>query len=334
MKKNITMRDIAKELEKSTVTVSKALSDREGVSDELREIIKRKAQEMGYRYNSAAKSMKEGINYNIGILVSNKFFEDNSFYSNLYRHIVLKLNDTNYFGILEILTEEQEISGEIPAIVENNKIDGLIIMGEIKTSYLERLKKTEIPYVLLDFYNESDDIEYIVSDNIFGCYMLTNYLIKKGHRDIAFVGDIHATSSIMDRFLGMYKSLLQYRIPFKEEWLLNDRDAKGKFVDIKLPNSMPTAFVCNCDQVAYLLIQQLKQKGFRVPEDISVVGFDDYIYSTLSVPQLTTYRVDVEQMAANAVDSIIGKLKYPEFKIGRKVVCGKVIKRDSVGDIN
>ncbi|RDU24071.1 LacI family DNA-binding transcriptional regulator [Anaerosacchariphilus polymeriproducens] len=332
MKKNITMRDIAKELNKSTVTVSKALSGREGVSEELREIIKVKAQEMGYRYNSAAKSMKEGVNYNIGILVSNKFFEDNSFYSNLYRHIVLKLNGTNFFGILEILTEEQELSAELPAIIENNKIDGLIVMGEMSKKYLKLLKETEIPYVLLDFYNDSD-MESIVSDNIFGCYMLTNYLIQKGHREIAFVGNIYATSSIMDRYLGTLKSLLQHHIPFQNEWLICDRDEKGRFIKIELPRILPTAFVCNCDQIAYTLIQQLKEKGYRVPEDISVVGFDDYIYSTISKPQLTTYRVDVEQMAVTAVKSIVKKIKNPDYKIGRKVVCGKVIIRDSVADI-
>ena len=92
MAKSVTMRDIAAEIGVSTVTVSKALTGREGVSDEVREKIKQKAAEMGDRYNSAAKAMKEGENGSIGILVADRFFEDNSFYNKLYRHLVLKLN--------------------------------------------------------------------------------------------------------------------------------------------------------------------------------------------------------------------------------------------------
>ena len=104
MGKKITMRDIANELQVSTVTVSKALSDREGVSDEVRGRIKQKAEEMGYRYHSLAKSMKEGISYNVGVVVAERFFSDNAFYSNLYQRLVIELGKADYSCILEILS--------------------------------------------------------------------------------------------------------------------------------------------------------------------------------------------------------------------------------------
>ena len=132
MAKNITMKDIAGELGVSTVTVSKALTDKDGVSDEVRQKIKEKAAEMGYRYNSLAKGMKEGRNGNIGIVVSDRFFEDNSFYNNLYRNIILKLNQTSYFGVFEIISQEQEEQCVLPSMISNSKIDGLIIMGQIQ----------------------------------------------------------------------------------------------------------------------------------------------------------------------------------------------------------
>ena len=111
----------------------------------------------------------------------------------------------------------------------------------------------------------------------------------------------------------------------------SDRDKKGKIYDeIEMPKEMPTAFVCNCDLVAYRLIRQLEAQGLRVPEDVSVVGFDDYIYSVLSTPQLTTFRVDIEKMAAVCVDSMIGKLNNPAYQMGRHIISGNIIKRDSV----
>lgn len=330
MAKNVTMSDIAEELGVSTVSVSKALTDREGVSDEVRKKVKQKAEEMGYRYNSSAKAMKEGVNGNIGILVADRFFEDNSFYNKLYRNVIMRLHEIGCFGVLEILTEEQEELGRLPNIISNNKIDGLIIMGQVHDKYLEELKETGIPNVFLDFYNESAGVECIISDGSYGSYCLTNYLIQMGHKEICFVGNIYSTSSIMDRFLGYYKSMLQHGLSCDLDHVISDRDERGKFMDLELPEKMPTAFVCNCDQIAYELLRKLKALKYRVPDDISVVGFDDYIYSTLSEPALTTFRINMVQMANAAVSVIAKKIKDDKYVMGRKVIGGDIIIRDSV----
>lgn len=330
MAKSVTMRDIAAEIGVSTVTVSKALTGREGVSDQMRERIKQKAAEMGYRYNSVAKAMKEGENGSIGILVADRFFEDNSFYNKLYRHLVLKLNEAGYFGVLEILSRENEEQLRLPNMINSSRIDGIIVMGQISEEYLTELNGTDIPQVLLDFYAERPGMESIISDGIYGSCCLTDYLIGMGHRDIRFVGSIHATSSIMDRYIGFYKSMLQHGIPCSADDVIEDRDRYGRFIELALPDKMPTAFVCNCDQIAYLLTQRLKDMGYRVPEDVSLVGFDDYIYSTLSDPKLTTYRVNMEEMAKIAVSVMSKKLKNPSYTKGRTVVDGNIVIRDSV----
>lgn len=161
--------------------------------------------------------------------------------------------------------------------------------------------------MFLDFYDEHADIDSVVTDNFYGAYELTNYLIAQGHRDIAYAGNIYSTSSIQDRFLGYYKSLLEHRLPLRNEWVLSDRDDEGAFVEMELPQPLPTAFVCNCDQVAHNLVHKLIALGYRVPEDCSVVGFDNDVYATLIVPQLTTVGVDIEQMARTAIDSMMKK---------------------------
>lgn len=334
MGKSITMRDIANALDVSTVTVSKALSDKEGVSEEVRYKIKQKAQEMGYRYNSLAKAMKEGSSYNIGILVAEKFFSSNSFYSDLYKKIIMELTKTKYSGILEIISYVDEVELNMPNMIVNNKVDGIILMGQISTGYIEHMDEMEIPYIFLDFYDEHSQIGAIVSDNVYGSYLLTNYLISMGHKEIAFIGNISATSSILDRYLGYYKSLLFHNIEMKKEWLISDRDESGKYIHIEFPKEMPTAFVCNCDQVAYLVMEQLKERGYLIPEEVSIVGFDDYIYSTICSPQLTTFRVDMEAMGEIAVDAISKKIVDEEYLMGRKVVSGNLVIRDSVKKIS
>jgi len=332
MRKNVTMSDIAKQLNVSIVTVSKAIGNKEGVSEELREKIVKLAKEMGYNYNASQKSDNSKAYYNIGILVHEKFMDTtgNSFYWKVYHSIITILKDNDCFGILEILDETYEEQTTIPKVVLENKVDAIIILGQFRDTYIDVLYNLGVPALLLDFYNQNAAYDSIISDSFYGSYMVTNHLITSGHYDIAFVGNIHATSSILDRYLGYCKALIEHSIPMEDSYVISDRNKEGKFIEIGLPAKMPTAFVCNCDQTAYHLINQLKNKGLKVPDEISVVGFDNYIISTIMDPPLTTVEVNIEGMAEAAVEAILRKIKYGTNDLGRKIISSNVIYRNSV----
>ncbi|HPU64133.1 MAG TPA: substrate-binding domain-containing protein [Mobilitalea sp.] len=334
--KNVTMKDIARMLDVSTVTVSKALSDKDGVSAELREKIKETAKQLGYRYNSLAKGMKEGRSYNIGIIIAERYIKDDmdAFYLKMFHNLVKSLSKVDYYGIMDIVSQRDEKELVMPNMISENKVDGVIILGQMNTDYLIMIKNTDIPLVFLDFYDDQLDVNSITSDNFYGAYTLTNYVISMGHREIGFVGNILATKSILDRYLGYYKALISNKIDYHEEWLVLDRDDSGEYIDFKLPEKMPTAFVCNCDSVAYLFIRKLKKMGYKVPDEISVVGFDNYIYATLSSPRLTTVQVDMEAMAEMATHEILSKIEGDKRVFGRKVISGNLIIRDSVKKLN
>lgn len=334
MRQNVTMKDIADRLDVSIVTVSKALNNKEGVSEELREKIKKVADEMGYRYNIVAKSMKKGYSYNVGVIVSERFADDlQSFYLKFYQNICKALEQYGYLGMLHILSYDEERNLKLPKMYNEMKVDGLIILGQVSKPYIELLKDIEIPTIFLDFYDEHDEFDSIISDNFYSSYEITNYLINQGHKDIAFVGNIYATSSIQDRFLGYYKSLLEHGMDLRKDYIINDRDEDGKFIELVLPDDMPTAFVCNCDRVAYNLINKLKESGYKIPDDCSVVGFDNDIFATLSDPKLTTVETNMEEMSKTAVKSIMRKIEDPDKGIGRVLVKGKIVYRDSVKKI-
>src|SRR5699024_11771771 len=125
-----------------------------------------------------------------------------------------------------------------------------------------------------------------------------------------------------------------YTTLFRSQFLINDRDDEGLYIDLDLPENMPSAFVCNCDQVARNLIQKLNDMGYRVPDDCSVASFDNDIYATITEPQLTTVEVNVEEMAGNAVNFIVEKIKGSKVNYGRVSVKGNIIYRDSVKAIN
>ena len=330
-KKAVTMSDIAKAMNVSTVTVSKALGDRDGVSAELRERIKQKATEMGYRVHAGTHGAKDGLTYNIGIIVAKHFISDaSSFYWIVYRYIVELLQKQNYYGMLEVVNDHNGME-EIPNSVLDHKVDGLIVLGQLSDEYISKLISHQLPTVFLDFYGSREDADAVLSDNFYGAYMLTSHLIENGHRRIGFLGSIGSTSSIQDRYLGYYKALLENRIPLRQDWVIGDRSNESDiFPEFTLPQDMPTAFVCNCDETAYKLVNQLKNAGYSVPEDISVVGYDNHIYSTICNPRLTTIDVNSRVMSTEAVDIILHKIRDVNYRRVRTLVTGKLVRRESV----
>ncbi|MBR5088416.1 MAG: LacI family DNA-binding transcriptional regulator [Ruminiclostridium sp.] len=332
IKKTVTMSDIAKEIGVSTVTVSKALGDKDGVGNELRERIKQKAEEMGYQFSGASKSPKENLTYSISVIVARHFISDASaFYWVVYRYIVELLQKQSYYGILDVVSEDDETTCEMPKSVSDRKVDGVIVLGQFSNSYVNALMSLGVPTVFLDFYSSRNDIDTVIADNFFGSYIITNHLISLGHRKIGFIGSIASTSSIQDRYLGYYKAHIENRIRLNQNWVIEDRKSDGVgFREYALPNELPTAFVCNCDEAAYILINQLRSRGLRIPEDISVVGYDNHIYSTISNPRITTIDVNSYEMSNHAVDMIIRKIQDKNYRCGRVLVTGNLIERDSV----
>lgn len=337
MAKLVKLADIAAKLNVSTVTVSKALSDQKGVGEDLRRQIKQLASEMGYVSPSASKIKENNTSYNIGVIVSQKYFNQmQSFYWLMYQALATKATAESCFTMLEVISEEDERENVCPKLLDGNRINGLIVIGKMKQEYLNSVKEgTNVPIVYLDFYAD-DDNDAVISDNYFGMYKMTKYLCDMGHKKIAYVGTLHATDSITDRYFGYCKALLENGIDIRKDWIINDRYADSGTIadyDITLPKEMPSAFVCNCDVTALALMDILEKNGYKVPEDISIVGFDDYTFQNAEAISLTTYAVDVKEMARRAVKVIIRKMSGIYGNGGVSIVEGKVVIRDSVKNI-
>lgn len=333
MDKKIRMADIAEQLGISVVSVSKALSGKDGVSEEMREKILNLAREMGY-VPLRSKPQNEGgekkVSGNLGILVADRFFADSTFYSNLYRQIVTKCNENGLSAMLEIISWDAECNCLVPTVIQERKVDGLIVMGELQKSYMRIVMESGMPYMLLDFYDDdTPETSSVTSDNVSGGYHLTKHMLDTGRTKIGFLGSIHATSSIMDRFLGYTKALLRAGESLRMDWVLEDRDVEGNFVSVQLPEEMPQAFICSCDEVAYRLVEQLKDCGYRVPEDVAVAGYDDFRYARICNPELTTYHVNTEEMGDVIVKQMVSRIRGKHVTNGNIVVKGWFVKRES-----
>lgn len=324
---NVTMRDIGKRVGVSAVTVSKALAGKSGVSDEMRERIIQMANELGY-VNPNAATAQAVRSLDVGILIPNHFFDSESFYAMFYKTLVETLTESGHFGILELLSAEAEAGLALPNIIRSHKVDALILLGQPSRAYVRMIAAQNVPVVFLDFYDEQAEADAVVGDNTYGCYRLTSHLIKNGHRRIGFVGNRRATSSIMDRYLGFYRAMISNDLPIREEWIYSDRGEDGVMMPLNFVGELPTALVCNCDMVARMTIEQLKAQGYRVPEDVSVVGFDDFP-AQAQEPALSTFRMDVASMARLAVKLVNDRVAGEQKACSRVVVGGVPVYRDS-----
>ena len=339
MAKAVKLADIAEIVGVSTVTVSKALSGQKGVSEEVRERIRQVADELGYKQPSMVKKRQPNRSYNLGILISERFLDKyESFYWQMYQAVATKATAKECFTMLEVISIEDEEEERLPKLVQERKVDGIIVIGNVTDGYLKILNHgSGVPVIYLDYYNGREASDSVISNSYYGTYELTNYLYQMGHRKIAYVGTLLATESITDRYFGYQKALLEHGLEYRKDWIIDDRHIETGKIDVvnmlKLPKDMPTAFVCNCDLTASMLIKKLEEHGYRIPQDISVVGFDNYLYPGLSDVKITTYEVDIKEMARRAIHNIVKKISNDNYKPGVTVVEGRLVCKESVARV-
>jgi DNA-binding LacI/PurR family transcriptional regulator len=329
----VRLADIAEKVGVSTVTVHNALLGNKGVSDALRDRIKQVADELGYQVRAdREKQESEDTLWTIGVLVAENYLAQyETFYWKIYQEMALEATEKHCLTAVEVLKKEDELTTlKMPSCIESHRVDALIVIGEIGKAYITKLRsRANVPVIFLDFYDKDLAQDAVITDNYYGMFLLTEYMFDQGITELGYVGSIYATSSIMDRYCGFMKSMLLHHKNLQPEWLIEDRDALGQ-MNIELPERLPKGLVCNCDLAAYMLIDKLQERGIRVPEDISVVGFDNYLYPGLADRRITTYEVNTRAMTKVAINKVLKQIKNPQKGHGLDIVSGHMVIKESV----
>ncbi|MGL4344205.1 MAG: LacI family DNA-binding transcriptional regulator [Cellulosilyticaceae bacterium] len=333
-RKQVTLDHIVEKSGLSKVTISKALNNKDGVSEEVKAKVREVADEVGYKFIAQKSSDKSK---HIGIVLKQNYISDagkSTFYLKFYQELAVKLNQGGYICNLFSVTDEEEERGLLPPMFLEVPLNGIISIGNMNKEYVRLLNGLNIPIVYLDCYYNGPEVDCIATDHYNSTYNITQYLIKSGHKELGFVG-VRKKPAIQDRLLGYCRALLEEGVPILAENMIPDRDYDNKEIPFELPEKMPTAFVCNGDDLAYKLIEHLKEKGYLVPEDVSVVGFDNDIYAELSTPQITTVAVDRNTMTDKAIEILLAKIKGTQqnSKHQKVVIPGDIIYRESVREI-
>ncbi len=308
-RKNVKLEDIAEELGVSIVTVSNALKGKKGVSESTRTRILSVAEKLGYHME--LKTKNSGHSYVIGVIVAERYVKEfPSFYLDIYKYIAQDVAKRGHLTVLEVVTPEKEMQREIISL--ENGLAGVILIGEFGPGYFEAVRDyySGISMVYVDYYDVYDDMDYIVTDGFGGMEQMTRMLIKAGYRNLIFVGSVNATKNITDRYLGFCKALEKAGIE-EQNPVIPDRDfSEGDYrIDVELPDKLPEGFVCNCDRTALLLMEKLRTKGIRIPEDVAVVGFDGYPDVEHEGICLSTYRNDGKILAHISVNTLLRRIE-------------------------
>lgn len=330
--KKASMQSIADSLNITKVSVSKALNNKKGISQSLRIKVLNEALEQGYTKHLENDKKIE----NFGFVVSRRFFlENENFYSTIFYYLNICCQENKQKLINFVVDDEDEIKLNVPEILRKEKYDGLFFAGEISEDYVKEVNKLNIPIVLLDFYSVSVELDCILNDNFFVGCSATEYLIKNGHREIGFVGNISETTSINDRYFGYRKALHKHKIEYNEDYTITNNNPSGAYtLNFKLPDKMPTAFVCHCDMAAHYLMQKLQSLSYVVPDDVSVISFDNTELGATISPKLTSYEIDKQAIAEYAYNQMLKRIENPQALKKKIYTDNRLIIRDSVKDIN
>jgi len=327
--KKVTLQNIADLLNISKVSVSKAINNQPGISNDLREKILNSAHELGYFNHKPSPVV---IPENFAFIVHKNFFlEIDDFYSRIHYYLNNKCQANSITLTLFTIQYKDDDKVKLPEKLTKDNFDGIFIAGELRENYLFALKNLGIPMVAIDFTNPHIELDCILVDNFNLGYFLATHLIDRGHKKIGFVGK-RFPENVLDRFYGYKKALERADLPYRDEWNLANNDPQTGYytLDIQFPEQMPTAFICHCDMSAYFLIQSLKSKNIRVPDDVSVVSFDNTHLAETCLPRLTSVDIDKKKFAHHAFESLGNRIIQPDSPYQRIYLQTSIVQRDSV----
>lgn len=340
----VTMKDIANVYGISVNAVSLALNNKPGISNEMRIKILRTAEEMGY-LETKEKFVRTFARTNICVMMQKRYSQDMDFYGRVLFAVVEEAKKQGYDTLMNFFDDD---NFEIPVTVADRRVSGVIVIGKIRDYNIEKLCDARIPLVLTDHASLTQNIDSIITDNKLGGYVMVKYLFEEGFQRIGFYGELGYSLSIKEQYWGYKEALNDLFETGKLEGVLDEyiqtysilggmeetvfaNNNKKIAALVKAHKQMPEVFVCSNDRAAISLMLALQILGYKVPRDISVVGFDNIDMCERVRPKLTTVNVNKELMGKRAVQKLLYKITHKNCPSENVVISVGLIKRESVG---
>ncbi|GGE26230.1 LacI family transcriptional regulator [Pullulanibacillus camelliae] len=328
----VTIKDVAKRANVAVSTASYALNGVKKVSEETRRKVLQAAEELNYRKNGFAADLKKSKTQTIALILSDL---SGPFYSELIRGVQDIAVDHGY-DLIACNSLGGQNSTAAKFLTER-RVDGCIILAHnITNEMIEKSASPAFPIVLLDRQLERAHTVPIIVDNKNGGYKATTFLIQKGHNNIAFIGGPADSHDGQMRFEGYLEALQEHHIDFQSRWKVTGNFTRegGELAAkiIAAQDERPTAIFVANDEMALGAMEYFQKVGIRVPEDISIIGFDNILESKYTAPKLTTVQHPKYEMGALA-SHVIFQLLDGEETEKSFTLHTELIMRETVIDI-
>lgn len=324
MSKKVTIYDIAKKLNVTAATVSRALNDNPNISDSTKKLVLETAEKMNYRQNRLAIALKSGRSNNIGVIVPRI---NTNFFGSVIRGIEEELNASGYQVIICQTHNDEEKEAENVETLLNSQVDAIFMSTSSRnTVTFEKILRKRIPLIFFDRKKTMDNVSSVTIDDFAGGYIATKHLIDQGCKKIAHIstGDLNI-EIFRERFAGYKQALYDNDLPFSDDYVLSTksniedgREAVKKLFSLK---NKPDAIFSASDFVALGAIQELQEMKLKVPQDVAVIGFSNEPFTNfleLSISTIDQFPLEMGKMTAKVFLEQIDSSEVE--KIQKKVV--------------
>ena len=331
-KPKVTMSEIAKRLNLTVSTVSRAINNPERISVETRNRVMGLVEELKFVPNSAARALKTNKTGVLGYLYNRKSpFSEQVTPMRIFESLEIEAQGCGYHMAMASVPDNS-VAGRLPMMVEERRVDGIFLGGQMDVALIKKLSAAGIPVVLLGNYARDVEVACIIQDDIGGAYKVVRHFVELGHRRIAFIGAPFDNLWSWERLQGMRLAMdeMNYTvdpgyIQAQDPW--SGREGLIALMAMKQP---PTAIFCASDRLARTVMETALEKGFAIPDVVSIAGFDDEPWSSTCVPSLTTVNIFPEAIAVSAIEKITGMIDGKTIA-ARVVTPTKLIIRNSSG---
>ncbi len=335
-----TLKDVAQLAGVSAATVSYALSGKRTISEETKQRIQAAIEELDYVPDLNARSLGTRDSKLIGVVVpqtepGDRLMFQNSFYSEVLGSIEYYARQQGY----HILISATDANESYLTLAKKRNLDGIIVIGMYPDGFYQEMKKTQIPIVLIDSYCNDHYYHNIRIDDAYGSYLATKYMLECGHKDIAFfAGQLKENGVMKKRLLGYQQALQEFEIPYRKEYVFEgqiDYESGIALSEQLLKYGLSvTGIVAAADILAIGIMKGLYEAGKSVPEDFSVIGFDDAEVSRYMTPGLTTVRQQISLKGQKAVELLLKHIEDPTLPKQEEILPLQLVVRGSVKKFN